>query len=76
MAERKSILVRLRPEIYAALQRWAADEFRSVNGQIEYLLDRSLREAGRRRGADTEPGDGSGAETRDAGAPDEEVDDS
>jgi hypothetical protein len=49
MGERKSILLRLRPEIYAALQRWAADEFRSVNGQIEYLLDRSLREAGRRR---------------------------
>jgi hypothetical protein len=53
MAERKSILLRLRPEIYAALQRWAADEFRSVNGQIEFLLDRALREAGRRpaRGA-------------------------
>jgi hypothetical protein len=48
MAERKSILLRLRPEIYAALQRWAADEFRSVNGQIEFLLDRALRDAGRR----------------------------
>jgi hypothetical protein len=48
MAERKSILLRLRPDTYAALQRWAADEFRSVNGHIEYLLDRALRQAGRR----------------------------
>jgi len=56
MAERKSILLRLRPETYAALQRWAADEFRSVNGQIEFLLDRALRDAGRRRaGEDTAP---------------------
>jgi len=47
MAERKAILLRLRPEMVAALQRWAADEFRSVNGQIEFLLDRTLREAGR-----------------------------
>jgi len=61
MAERKAILLRLRPEVIAALQRWAADEFRSVNGQIEFLLDRSLREAGRaRRGAkDAAPDSGS-----------------
>jgi len=52
MAERKGVLVRLRPEIYAELRRWAAEEFRSVNGQIEYLLQQSLRKAGRetRRG--------------------------
>ena len=47
MAERKSVLVRLRPETYEALRRWAADEFRSVNGQIDYLLHQSLRKAGR-----------------------------
>jgi hypothetical protein len=47
MAERKAILLRLRPEMVAALQRWAADEFRSVNGQIEFVLDRALRDAGR-----------------------------
>ena len=60
MAERKSVLVRLRPEMYAALRRWAAEEFRSVNGQIEYLLQQSLRRADRetRRGtADGEPED-------------------
>lgn len=52
MAERKSILLRLRPEVYEALQRWAQDEFRSVNGQIEYAIDRALREAHRTRGSD------------------------
>jgi hypothetical protein len=35
------------PELYDALQRWAADELRSVNGQIEFLLRNSLRESGR-----------------------------
>ena len=32
---------------YAALEKWAADEFRSVNGQLEWLIDKMLREAGR-----------------------------
>ena len=44
MAERKSILLRMRPELYDALQRWAQDEFRSVNGQVEYLLDQAVLE--------------------------------
>jgi len=34
---------------FAALEKWAADEFRSVNGQIEWLLSRALKEAGRER---------------------------
>ena len=52
MAERKSILLRMRPDLYDALQRWAQDEIRSVNGQIEYLLEQALRQAGREpRGA-------------------------
>ena len=73
MAERKSILLRLRPETYEALQRWAADEFRSVNGEIEFLLDRALREAGRRPARDDGQRSGGGP----AGGPDEdeEVDD-
>ncbi len=60
MAERKSVLVRVRPETYEALRRWAAQEFRSVNGQIEYLLHQSLRKSGRlgRRGASPDPGAG------------------
>lgn len=44
---RKAFLLRTDPEILAALQRWAADELRSVNGQVEYLLRRALRQAGR-----------------------------
>jgi hypothetical protein len=40
----------MEPEVYDALQRWAADELRSLNAQIEYLLRRSLAEAGRLKG--------------------------
>jgi hypothetical protein len=47
MAERKPFLLRLDPETYAALQRWAADDLRSVNGQVEFLLRRALLEAKR-----------------------------
>jgi hypothetical protein len=45
--ERKSLLLRLDPAVHDALARWAADELRSTNAQIEYLLRRSLAEAGR-----------------------------
>jgi len=47
MAERKAFLLRIDPEIFAALQRWAADELRSLNGQIEFVLRRALADAGR-----------------------------
>ena len=47
MAERKSFLLRLDPATFAALQRWAADDLRSVNGQVEFLLRRALADAGR-----------------------------
>ena len=47
MAERKTFLVRLDPAIHEALQRWADDELRSLNGQIEFLLRKVLAEAGR-----------------------------
>ncbi len=46
-AERKSVLLRLDPAVHSALQRWAADDLRSVNAQIEFLLRESLRRAGR-----------------------------
>ena len=61
MAERKPFLLRLDRETFAALQAWAADDLRSVNGQVEYLLRRALRDAGRMRGrggagaADSQP---------------------
>ena len=47
MAERKPFLLRLSPEVFDALQRWAADDLRSLNGQIEFLLRRALADAGR-----------------------------
>jgi hypothetical protein len=47
MSERKPFLLRLDPETHAALQRWAADDLRSVNGQVEYLLRQALAKAGR-----------------------------
>ena len=47
MADRKNYPLRLDPEIYEALRRWADDEMRSVNAQIEFLLARALRQAGR-----------------------------
>jgi len=47
MTERKRLLLRLDPDIYAAIARWAADDLRSVNAQIEYALRRALDAAGR-----------------------------
>jgi hypothetical protein len=47
MADRKSFPLRLDPAVYAALQRWAGSELRSLNAQIEFLLRRSLQDAGR-----------------------------
>ena len=47
MADRKPFLLRIDGDAIDALQRWAADELRSVNAQMEYLLRRSLQEAGR-----------------------------
>ena len=47
MAERRPFLLRLEPATLEALQRWAADDLRSLNGQLEFLLRRALQEAGR-----------------------------
>ena len=47
MAERKSILLRLDPAVHDALAKWAADEMRSTNDQIEFMLRRALGDAGR-----------------------------
>jgi hypothetical protein len=47
MADRKGVLLRLDPAVHDALARWAADELRSTNAQIEFLLRRALTEAGR-----------------------------
>jgi hypothetical protein len=47
MAERKRYLLRIDPRLYTVLERWAADDLRSVNGQIEQLLTEAARRAGR-----------------------------
>jgi hypothetical protein len=50
MSEKKPFALRLHPEKLKAIEKWAADEFRSTNGQIEYILDQALRESGRWKG--------------------------
>lgn len=47
MAERKPFLLRMDPAVLDALQKWAADDLRSLNGQIEYVLRRALQQEGR-----------------------------
>jgi len=47
MATKKQFPLRLDPKLYVALEKWSADEFRSVNAHIEYLLRESVRRAGR-----------------------------
>lgn len=46
-ARRRAVLLRLDPAVHAALARWAADDLRSLNAQVELLLRRALAEAGR-----------------------------
>jgi len=60
MKPRKSFLLRISPELYEALEAWAQQELRSVNGQIEYLL----KEAVRRHGRQLPPDDKEGPLTR------------
>jgi len=52
MPSKKQFPLRLDPAIYEALERWAADEFRSVNAHIEFLLRDALRKVGRLKSAD------------------------
>lgn len=49
MSVKKNFVLRMDEEMYKALEKWAADEFRSVNGQIEYLLDKALKDSGRNK---------------------------
>ncbi len=51
MAEKKRFLLRIDPEVHRALEKWAADDLRSVNAQIEFLLKEALVRAGRAREA-------------------------
>lgn len=61
MSEKKKFLLRLDGNLYAAIEKWAADDLRSVNAQIEFLLSESLRQAGRVKEGATRPGNQGGA---------------
>ncbi|MHB1048661.1 MAG: type II toxin-antitoxin system antitoxin [Bacteroidota bacterium] len=52
MSEKKKFLLRLDDQLYTALEKWAADDLRSVNAQIEFLLKEIVRKAGRTRGTE------------------------
>lgn len=58
MAERKKLLLRLDPAVYDAVARWAADDLRSVNAQIEFALRQALKGAGRTPKRDPPDDDG------------------
>jgi len=45
--KKKPFVLRLQPEMMEAIEKWAADDFRSINGQIEWILSESLKKAGR-----------------------------
>lgn len=47
MSEKKSFVLRLNAQTYEALEKWASDEFRSVNGQLEWIIDKALKDAKR-----------------------------
>ncbi|MBX7185939.1 MAG: hypothetical protein K1Y01_12420 [Vicinamibacteria bacterium] len=55
MAERKPFLLRLDERTFLALKRWADDDLRSINSQVEFLLRRALEQAGRLNREATEP---------------------
>jgi len=51
VSEKKKFLLRLDAALYDSLEKWAADEMRSINAQMEYVLKEAVRKAGRLRGA-------------------------
>ena len=52
MSEKKKFLLRVDGDIYSSLEKWAADDLRSVNAQIEFLLKETVRKAGRLKSTD------------------------
>ena len=56
--DKKSFVLRINGETMSALEKWAADEFRSVNGQLEFLITDALKKAGRLKAADDATSEG------------------
>jgi len=55
LSAKKSFVLRINEDTYKALEKWAADEFRSANGQIEWLIEKALKDAGRKRDSSAKP---------------------
>jgi hypothetical protein len=49
MSKKKPFVLRIDPEVLKAVEHWAADEFRSTNGQLEWIINKALQEAGRKK---------------------------
>jgi len=54
MSDKKPFVLRINADTMKKIEKWAADEFRSVNGQIEWMLNKCLKEAGRKKSAEEE----------------------
>jgi hypothetical protein len=54
LSSKKSFVLRIDESIYHALEKWASDEFRSVNGQLEWIISQKLKEAGRLKQSDAD----------------------
>jgi hypothetical protein len=52
--QKKAFILRIDPDKLNAVEKWAADEFRSTNGQIEWILDQALKKAGRKKKSNDE----------------------
>jgi hypothetical protein len=55
MSKKKVFALRVDEVVYSAIERWAADEFRSTNGQLEWMISKMLKDAGRLPKADNKP---------------------
>lgn len=64
MTSKKNFPLRLDPKLFAVIEHWAGDEFRSINAQIEYLLRESARKAGRLSAKDAGAGTDSSSKER------------
>lgn len=58
MKDKKNFVLRIDEDMYKALEKWAADEFRSVNGQIEWIIDKAMKDAGRKKTGTKAPAKG------------------
>jgi hypothetical protein len=55
VSSKKNFVLRIDEETFKALEKWAGDEFRSVNGQLEWIIDQALKDSGRKKKADNQP---------------------